>query len=87
MMNLVDTIPMMASADYKERFIAEYSQVRIRYLKLVDMVNKWDKGELGFNPDCPRVIYEYQLKAMKEYLDILEIRAKIENIDLSIMER
>lgn len=31
---------------------------------------------------CPRATYNFQLRAMKDYLDILEIRAKIEGIDL-----
>ena len=33
-MELKDTIEMMNSADYKERFIAEYRQTKIRYEKL-----------------------------------------------------
>ena len=40
------------------------------------------KGELTFTPTCPKETYNFQLRAMKEYLDILVIRAKIENIDL-----
>ena len=33
-MTLNDTIEKMNSADYKERFIAEYQQTKIRYEKL-----------------------------------------------------
>ena len=33
-MELKDTVEMMNSADYKERFIAEYRQTKIRYEKL-----------------------------------------------------
>lgn len=33
-MELKDTVEMMNSADYKERFKAEYQQVVIRYKKL-----------------------------------------------------
>ncbi|MDO4189956.1 MAG: hypothetical protein Q4D29_13305 [Lachnospiraceae bacterium] len=47
------------------------------------MLRKWDTGELNFNPTCPREIYTIQIKAMKEYLDALVIRAKIENIELN----
>lgn len=34
MMELKDTIAMMQSEDYKERFKAEYYQIVIRYQKL-----------------------------------------------------
>ena len=34
MMELKETVEMMNSADYKERFKAEYQQVVIRYQKL-----------------------------------------------------
>ena len=82
-MELKDTISLMTSADYKERFIAEYLQVKIRYNKLLNMLMKWDKGELDFKPDVPRMIYNKQILSMKEYLEVLEARAKIEKIDLS----
>ncbi len=37
-MELKDTIEMMNSEDYKERFKAEYYQTLIRYNKLSEMV-------------------------------------------------
>jgi hypothetical protein len=46
------------------------------------MLEKWDNNILEFTPNCPREVYNFQTKAMKEYLDILVIRAKIENIEL-----
>ena len=79
-MELKETINLMTSADYKERFKAEYYQVKIRYEKLKNMYDNWDK--LNFTPTCPREIYTYQIRAMKEYLDMLVIRAKIEGVDL-----
>lgn len=36
-MELKDTISLMTSADYKERFIAEYLQLKIRYNKLLNI--------------------------------------------------
>lgn len=72
----------MLSKDYKNRFIAEYWQTNIRYHKLEKMCEKWDKGELDFKPTCTRLTYTYQLKAMKNYLMVLEERAKEENINL-----
>lgn len=82
-MELKDTISMMTSGDYKERFKAEYYQVKIRYEKLEAMVNKWDSGELNFVPTCPRNLYDEQLAYMENYMYILEQRAKLEGIDLS----
>ena len=51
-MTLNDTVTMMDSADYKERFRAEYYQLVIRYKKLLAMLDKWDTGELNFEPTC-----------------------------------
>jgi hypothetical protein len=72
----------MCSSDYKERFVAEYFQAKIRYEKLMAMLEKWDNNSLEFTPTCPREIYTFQVKGMKDYLDSLVIRAKLENIDL-----
>lgn len=80
--NLSDTIEMMTSSDYKERFKAEYYQVKIRYDSLKSMCNKWDKGLLSFIPTCSRDTYTRQLAAMRGYLDILIERAAIEHIEL-----
>lgn len=79
-MKLEETVTMMLSANYKERFRAEYLQLRIRTEGLEKMVDKWDKGKLNFTPTCPRSIYDIQLKGMREYLTILEARAEIEGI-------
>lgn len=81
-MELHDTINMMTSDDYKERFKAEYYQAEIRYNKLEAMLDKWDKGELGFEPTCSKALLEVQMYAMGEYLDILKQRAKFENIEI-----
>ena len=82
MKDLKETVALMTSADYKERFQAEYYQVAIRYAKLNKMVEAWDKGELTFTPTCPRKIYDRQLAAMKDYLCILEERAKLEDVNI-----
>ena len=80
--DLRQTISMMDNADYKERFKAEYYQVVIRYEKLLAMCDKWDRGTLEFTPTCPRATYNFQLRAMRDYKDILEVRAKLEGIEL-----
>jgi len=81
-MELKDTVALMASADYKERFKAEYYQLVIRFKKLQTMLEKWNKGELDFTPTCPKAAYAFQVKAMSEYIASLEVRAAIECIEL-----
>lgn len=79
-MFLEETAPLMISADYKDRFKAEYLQLAIRYNKLSKMVENWDK--LNFTPTCDKGIYQFQLKAMRTYMDILEYRAELEGVEL-----
>lgn len=81
-MVLKDTIDLMISEDYKERFLGEYQQLKIRYNGLCNMIDKWDKGELNFTPTCPRTTYSLQLNAMENYLAVLEARAVMEGIEL-----
>lgn len=80
---LPETANMMESTDYKQRFRAEYFQLLIRYQKLCNMVEKWDKGELNFTPTCPRAVYDVQLRHMKGYLETLQHRAGLEGVDVS----
>lgn len=79
---LSNTVELMLSGDYKDRFIAELMQIKSRYNGLKNMLNKWDSGKLTFIPACPRETYNFQLRAMKDYMDILVVRAKIEGIAL-----
>ena len=79
---LKDTVSMMGSTDYKERFKAEYIQLVIRYEKLKAMLDKWDTGKLNFTPTCPRGVYNFQIRAMADYIASLEARAAIEGIEL-----
>ena len=81
-MELKDTIELMTSDDYKERFKAEYLQTKIRYDKLHRMLVKNEAGKLDFTPTCPISNLMTQKRYMGEYLRCLEIRAEIEGIDL-----
>lgn len=81
-MELKDTVKLMESTDYKDRFKAEYYQLVIRFKKLQAMLEKWDKGELNFTPTCPKAAYNFQIKAMGEYIASLEVRAAIEGVEL-----
>lgn len=81
-MNLKDTIELMQSEDYKERFKAEYWQLRIRRHKLAIMLRKYHEGTLEFIPDTPIEILEAQLASMNNYIMLLRYRANIEKIEL-----
>lgn len=80
---LADTTDLMVSKNYKDRFKAEYYQLKIRFVKLGTMVKNWEEGKLDFTPTCSKVIYERQLNAMADYILVLEKRAKIEGIELN----
>lgn len=76
------TIPFMTSADYKDRFIAEYIQAVIRLGKLDVMISKYKAGTLDFTPTCPIELLEKQSAAMREYINILLERAQLEKVDM-----
>lgn len=81
-MELNDTVEMMNSADYKERFKAEYLQLGIRIGKLANMLSNYAAGTLNFSPSCPYDVLEAQLNAMQIYMYTLRKRAEIEGIEL-----
>ena len=81
-MNLKQTVPMMESVDYKERFKAEYFQLEIRVNELRNMLKKYKDGTLTFKPSCSYDLLNGQLKAMELYATYLEERAEIEGIDI-----
>lgn len=85
-MELKETVELMNSENYKERFVAEYHQVKIRYEKLKNFCNKIEVEEmLGkevTKHDCPLELLREQQKYMGLYLSILEKRALIENVEL-----
>ena len=94
---LKDTVGMMNSTDYRERFIAEYWQTKIRYEKLKAFNTKieaarrticdpFTKKEGVSEPvhDCPEEILREQQSIMGNYLHILEVRALIESVDLEL---
>ena len=81
-MQLKDTIEMMTSTDYKERFKAEFYQLLIRLDNLTSMIIKWENNTLDFEPKCSKETLENQIIFMKGYVDILLLRSKIEGIKL-----
>jgi uridine kinase len=91
-MELRDTVAMMQSEDYKDRFKAEYHQTKIRYERLKAFNNKIEAANLtAFHGgagvempkhDCPEEMLREQQNMMGHYLHILEVRAVIEGISL-----
>ena len=81
-MELKDTVALMNSKDYKERFIAEWAQTEIRYQKLHKLVLKYEAGVLNFTPKCSLELLKTQKSFMGQYLYWLEVRAEIEGIEL-----
>lgn len=88
MKELRETIQGMTSDDYKQRFIAEYEQTKIRYEKLKKLNTKIEAQKRGhYNIDqkygCQYDVLREQQDAMWQYLHTLELRAVIENIELN----
>ena len=73
---------MMTSEDFKERFKAEYYQLSLRLYSLTSMLIKWENNMLDFEPKCSKETLENQVIFMHGYIDILRLRAQIEEIDL-----
>ena len=81
-MQLKDTVEMMTSDDFKERFKAEYYQLLIRYDGLLSMLIDWENNILDFEPKCSKETLENQVIFMQGYINMLRLRAEIEGIDL-----
>ena len=81
-LRLIDTVEMMNSENYKERFRAEYFQLDIRINGLSNMLEQYKEGTLTFTPSCSYEVLYTQLVHMENYKKSLEERAKIENIIL-----
>ena len=84
--DLQETVYAMTSDDYKQRFIAEYTQVTIRANKLSDVINRYFNDTLDFKLECGIWLLVEQYMVMKHYIEILQKRAEIENINLTMIE-
>lgn len=83
--SLNDTVNLMRSGDYKDRFIAEYAQVMIRAQKLEKMLIDYRNKALDFIPSTDIDTLTDQLTYMNRYILILQKRAKIESITLPLI--
>ena len=96
-LSLNDTIKLMNSDDYRDRFKAEYLQAKLRYNRLkkfntkIEAAHRTTCAPFGSvakkaeepKRDCPADLLREQQSIMGEYLHILEVRAVIEGIDLT----
>lgn len=80
-MELKDTIELMISDNYDNRFRAEYYQLEVRIDKLQTMLEKYKNNQLDFVPKCSYELLNKQLEAMIQYRDCLLEREIIEDID------
>lgn len=85
MMRLENTVGLMLSADWKDRFVAEYLQTKIRYEKLHAMIVKRTVGRMEFETPIPLDSWLDQAKYMAMYLYELEKQAAIHGIELPIV--
>lgn len=81
-MKLSDTIKMMNSDDYKERFRAEYFQLQNRISSFDKTLSDYRKNDLKFETKCTLKLMDGQMNAMIIYRTHLEAVAKVEGISL-----
>lgn len=81
-MELADTIKLMNSDNYKDRFKAEYYQLQIRTDKLINIFNAYEEGILDFELATPYHILREQYLDMYKYLQVLKQRAEMEGIEI-----
>lgn len=81
-MTLNDTVELMTSADWKDRFVAEYLQTKIRYERLHRLIVKREVGMIVFTTPIPMESWKTQAHHMGLYLYELEKQAAIHGIEL-----
>ena len=88
--DFADTIELMTSPNYKDRLAAEYIQTKIRYDRLYRVIMDYLAGrdlryagkEMENALKTQNDILIEQLRTMEAYLNILEIRARRDNVDI-----
>lgn len=78
---LVDTVGLMLSEDYVDRFKAEYWQTMIRYEELNEVLTISDSKEME-KLNTHKMILEEKRTHMKDYLIDMETIARLKGIDL-----
>ena len=80
-MKLDETVNLMCSNDFKDRFIAEYAQLVIRLSKLDAVLSNTSDTRFEVD-DITKALMLKQRDAMESYKTCLEKRADILVIDL-----
>ena len=85
---LEQTVDLMRSENYKNRFIAEYAQIEIRIKRLEKLIKSLEDNTCPkcFEPTCDIAILKSQYKTMNAYRATLIFRAAIEEIELPEVE-
>ena len=81
-MKLVETVNLMCSRDFKDRFTAEYAQLVIRLSKLNNVLNNTSDTRFEVD-DITRDLMLKQCDAMESYKVCLEKRSDLLGIDLN----
>ena len=81
-MELKDTVELMTSDDWKDRFKAEYLQTKIRYERLHKMIIMREVGKCPFNTQISLESWMTQAHYMGNYLHELEKQAAMHGIEL-----
>ena len=82
MMELKDTVELMTSSSWEDRFVAEYLQTKIRYEKLHDLIVKREVGIETFKTPISLDSWKAQANYMGLYLYELEKQAALHGINL-----
>ena len=82
-MKLIETVNLMCSNNWEDRFVAEYAQLMIRLSKLDDVLNNTSDTYFAVD-DMTRALMLKQRDAMESYKLCLEKRADIAGIDLHL---
>lgn len=82
-MELKDTVKLMESDNYKERFKAEYFQLKTRIERLYNLLNRNADDNID---GSPRKLLIRQYNIMNNYLYILMCRADCEGINIMEVE-
>ncbi len=68
--------------DYKQRMVKEFRELATRMDKLAQIIVRYERGELDFEPKCSIELLRTQYSIMCAYSDVLAERARIEDIGL-----
>nr|DAJ74005.1 MAG TPA: hypothetical protein [Caudoviricetes sp.] len=68
--------------EWQKLFVEEYHELKGRFAKLDEMIQKYERGQLEFEPKCPIDLLKCHRSVMWEYLSVLEQRARIEEVKL-----